>query len=459
MTASADDASGALGLDPVLGVEHKSVPPALWGRRASEVAAEGHPVSAFATPLLVFDRAASDANVRELIAWAAERGLELAPHGKTTMAPVLWRRLVNAGCWGITVATPWQAQVARAAGVDRILLANEVVDPGGAAWMAAELDAHPEVELACWVDSPASVVALAATAGERPIDVLVELGGAGGRTGARGVEAALAVADAVAGEPRLRLRGVSGYEGSYGSDRRPETAARVRTYLAELAELATRLLDAHEPRDAIVTAGGSTWFDLVAEQLAPLVGRARVVLRSGAFQVHDDVFYRETSPFGGFDTPPAAATQPAGVGSAGAARPAGVGSSSAAQPAAVGPAGASALRAFAPALTVFARVVSRPEPGLALLDAGKRDVPSDLDLPVVLQRLDGRALPDARVVALNDQHARVELPADAALAVGEVVLLGISHPCTAFDRWRLIPEVDNARDPDPRVVGFLATVF
>lgn len=405
-------AAPALDLDPVLGAGHKSVPPALWGRRASEVAAERHPVSDFATPLLVIDRAASAGNVAALTAWATERGLELAPHGKTTMAPTLWRRLLDAGCWGLTVATPWQAQVARAAGVHRILLANEVVDPVGAAWIAAELDAHPQLELACWVDSAASVAALAATPGERPIDVLVELGDAGGRTGARGVEAALAVADAVVAEPRLRLRGVSGYEGSYGADRRPETVARVREYLRGVAELADALLAAHDVPDAIVTAGGSTWFDLVAEQLAPLAGRARLILRSGAFQAHDDVFYTRT-----------------------AALP------------------------FEPALTVFTRVVSRPEPGLALLDAGKRDVPSDLDLPVVLQTADGRALPGARVTALNDQHARVELPPDVELAVGEVVLLGISHPCTAFDRWRLIPEVQGARGTDPRVVGFIATVF
>jgi D-serine deaminase-like pyridoxal phosphate-dependent protein len=401
-----------LDLDPMLGVAHKSVPPALWGRRASEVAAERLPVSAFATPLLVLDRAASDANVAQLVGWARERGLDLAPHGKTTMAPALWRRLLDAGCWRIAVATPWQAQVARASGVTRILLANEVVDPVGVAWIARELDAHPQVELACWVESVAAVEALAATAGRRPIDVLVEVGGEGGRTGVRSTEDALALADRVAREPRLRLRGVSGYEGSYGADRRPDTVAAVRRYLAGLAEVASRMLEAHVVEDPIVSAGGSTWFDLVAEELTPLVDRARIVLRAGAFQAHDDVFYAGNAPL--------------------------------------------ELR---PALTVFSRVVSRPEPGLALLDAGKRDVPSDLDLPLVLQTSDGRALPGARIVGLNDQHARVELPRETELAVGEVVLLGISHPCTAFDRWRLVPEVERARQPDPRVVGFIATVF
>lgn len=419
--------NAAIDLDPLLGVQHKSVPPELWGRRASEAAAGRPPVSVFATPLLVLDRAASDANVELVVGWARERGFELAPHGKTTMAPELWRRLLAAGCSWLAVATPWQAQVARAAGIESILLANEVADPVAAAWIATEVDAHPQLDFACWVDSAASIAVLAATEGERPVDVLVEVGAEGGRTGARSTEEALAVAELVAREPRLRLRGVSGYEGSYGSDRRPESVAAVRRYLDGLVQTAERVLAAHEVAEPIVSAGGSTWFDLVAEQLAPLAGRARLVLRSGAFQAHDDVFYAANSPLGaGLDAPPAA------TGTAGALRP---------------------------ALTVFARVVACPEPGLAYLDAGKRDVPSDIDLPVVLQTSDGRTLPGARVVGLNDQHARVELPPELALAVGEVVLLGISHPCTAFDRWRLIPEVDDARAPDPRVRGFIATVF
>lgn len=405
--------SDSLDLDPVLGVQHKSVPPGLWGRRASAAAAQHPPLSDFATPLLVLDRAASDANVALLAGWARERGIELAPHGKTTMAPELWRRLLDAGCTRITVATPWQAQVARAAGIERMLLANEVTDPRAAAWIAAELDAHPQFELACWVDSAAGVTVLAATAGTRPIDVLVEVGAAGGRTGVRGLAETLELAALVAAEPRLRLRGVSGYEGSYGSNREPETVAAVRAYLAGLVRAAEEVLDAHEVADPIVSAGGSMWFDLVAEELAPLRERASLVVRSGAFQAHDDVHYAHHTP----------------------------------------------LSALQPALTVFARVLSRPEPGLVYLDAGRRDVPTDLDLPVVLQASDGRPLPGARVTRLNDQHTRVEVPPELPLAVGEVVLLGISHPCTAFDRWRVIPEVVGAREPDPRVVGFVATVF
>lgn len=94
----------------------------------------------------------------------------------------------------------------------------------------------------------------------------------------------------------------------------------------------------------------------------------------------------------------------------------------------------------------YARVVSMPEPGLALLDAGKRDVPFDEGLPVplaVAPQLGEAERPlDGEITALNDQHAFLRHRGEAPLALGDVVTLGLSHPCTAFDKWRLIPIVD-----------------
>ena len=49
----------------------------------------------------------------------------------------------------------------------------------------------------------------------------------------------------------------------------------------------------------VVTAGGSAYFDDVAEVLGPLLAEgARVVLRSGAYLTHDDGHYRHLSPLG-----------------------------------------------------------------------------------------------------------------------------------------------------------------
>jgi len=360
-------------------------------------------LSAFATPLLTIDASAMSHNVALMAEWLAARGLSIAPHGKTTMAPQLWQQLLDAGAWGITLATGWQLQVARHFGISRVLVANEVIDPVVLAWLGAEL-ADPAFQVACWVDSVETVELMRPllAGAARPLDVIVELGGA--RTGARTVATALEVAAAVNAAPELTLAGVGGYEGSLAHDRSPASVESVRRYVRDVVTLHDAVAWDREP---IVTVGGSAFFDIVAEELAPLVGRATVILRSGAYQVHDDGFYRGITPMAGFRS----------------------------------------------AMHGWARVISRPEPGLAILDGGKRDFPYDEGMPVT---------EFGPVEKLNDQHAYLrssEPPLGQLPRLGQVVRLGLSHPCTAFDKWRVIPVVASADETDPRVVDLVRTWF
>jgi D-serine deaminase-like pyridoxal phosphate-dependent protein len=232
--------------------------------------------------------------------------------------------------------------------------------------------------------------------------VLVELGLPGGRTGTRSLEAAEEVAAAVGDSPALELAGVEGYEGiPHGED----ALSRVEEFLDRLRLLLTRM-DFDGREEIVVTAGGSAYFDLVAKGLAGT--GARLVLRSGCYVTHDSGFYEHLSPLGGR-----------------------------------GPTGAERLH---PAFEAWGAVLSRPEPELALLLMGKRDVPYDIDLPFPFAVHGSEGWRDAagmQVIELNDQHAFLRVPADDPLAVGDLVGCGISHPCTAFDKWRLIPVVDD----------------
>ena len=408
--------------DRVLGPEHKSVPPSGWGRTVNEFLATAPYLDEFQTPALTVEQPGLRSNLVTMAGWSQAAGVRLAPHGKTTMSPQLWAVQLAAGAWGLTLATGWQAQAARAFGVTRILLANALVDPIGLRWVAAQLRRDPEFEFISWVDSVATVEQMQRhLPDDVRVPVLVELGGAHGRTGARGVDAALTVADAVRRSDRLVLAGVGGYEAALGHDRAAETVAAVRGYLADLARLHHTLADRYE-RAPIVTAGGSAYPDLVVEELSALADAApaTVVLRSGCYLIHDDGFYAGISPF------TASRTE----------------------------------RPLRSAMHAWARTVSRPEPGLALLDAGRRDLPFDMGLPVP-QRFSGSATvpPDAHVSALNDQHAFLRLPDGGDVSVGTVVRLGLSHPCTAFDKWRLIPVIDDADAARPRVVDLLHTFF
>ena len=389
----------------------------------------------FWTPLTVLDADALRRNAATIQSWATARGMELMPHGKTTMAPALWRLQLEAGATGLTLATPGQVRTARSFGVSSIMLANALVAPRALAWVAREL-ADPDVAFTAWVDSVETVEAMedgiADTPLPRPIEVLVELGAHGGRTGARTLDAAEAVARRVTDSPVLRLAGVACYEGSLGHDRSATALVAVRDHLADLLELRDAVRRMTDDDRLIVSAGGSAYLDLVADEFGPAIEadaaagrRTRWVLRSGASLLHDDGFYHGISPLD---------MARAGTG----------------------------VPALTPAMRGYARVVSHPEPGLALLDGGKRDFPYDEGLPVpfgVAAALGGDEQPlvGASVTALNDQHAFLRSDAPLPVAIGDVVSLGLSHPCTAFDKRRWLPVVERAGST--RVVDLVRTFF
>ena len=402
-------------LAPEIGGARGPSPAALAGSRPPLHAA------GFGYPVLTLREPALAGNLEAMAAYCARAGVELAPHGKTAMSPELAARQLASGAWGITVATIGQLRAYRAFGFPRLLLANELVDEAGIAWLADELAADPGLVVYCYVDSTDGVsildrVLTARPAGRR-LPVLVEIGL--GRTGCRTDDQALAVAKAAAATGTLAVAGLAGYEGSLGGDPREQAPGLVTSFCRRLANLARTMADADS--EFIVTAGGSVYFDVVVRELtAARPAGMTVVLRSGGYLFHDHGIYQ------------------------------------AATPAARGVTGAPVLR---PALELWAQVLSRPEPGLALLGAGRRDAGFDAGLPVPLRvrRRDGEAasLAGAEVTGLNDQHAYLRLDPDTALAPGDLVGLGISHPCTTLDKWRVIPVLDE----QDRVIDVVHTFF
>jgi len=378
---------------------------------------------ALTMPLMVLREDHLAHNIAAMASYCAAAGVRLSPHGKTTMAPQLFARQLEAGAWAITAANITEVQIYREFGAPRVLLANELTDRAGAEWLAAEMAADPGFECYVYADSVDGVRLLeaGAEARARPLPVLVELGQPGGRAGCRTIAGALAVASAVAAAPGLRLAGVSGYEGSIGHDREPATVEAVAGFCRELRTLAGMLPPAED--GYLVSAGGSSYFDVVVAELTADNGSGPtppVVLRSGAYVTHDHGFYARMTP----------SEQPGGAGPQ--------------------------LR---PALELWARVLSAPEPGLAIADAGRRDSSFDQGMPIPLRvrRPDGQECDASglRVTQLDDQHAYLRLPAGFELRPADLVCLGISHPCTAFDKWQLIPVVDE----DYRIVDVIRTFF
>jgi D-serine deaminase-like pyridoxal phosphate-dependent protein len=403
----------------------KGLPPDAGDVTLAELAAQRRNLftGGFTTPLLALSAERLQHNLDLMETYAARHGLAFAPHGKTSMAPQLFHRQIEHGAWGITLAVPHQVRVAREFGIQRVFLANELVDPAALRWIAAELAADDDFRFVCYVDSVRGVELMdtALTGTTRPVDVVVELAaGEGARTGVRTEKECAAVADAVAATGTLRLVGVAGYEGEV-----PQADPdRVRAWLHRLTALAADLDKAGRfagVDEIVVSAGGSAWFDTVAEVFAEIPGLSAPVLkllRSGAYVSHDDGHYRKLTPF----------TRVPEEG------------------------------ALEPAFRLWAQVVSRPSPEQAFVNAGKRDAAYDLDLPIAqVVRRDGaeRAATGISVTRLSDQHAWLRTTAEADIEVGDWLGMGLSHPCTSFDKWQLIP----VAEADGTVVDYIRTFF
>jgi D-serine deaminase-like pyridoxal phosphate-dependent protein len=415
---AAGSVRGVIALDEALDQRDRWLPPGAGEVPLDRVAERGwHALTDLLFPVLVLHERALAHNLDLMARFCRAHGVSLAPHGKTTMSPQLIARQLEAGAWGVTAASPAQARLFRGFGVERIVIANQVVDPLGLEWLAGEA-----AGLCCLVDSERAVELMdEGLAGRGPVSVLVEMGLAGGRTGCRTPEEGRRVAAAVRRSRSLRLAGVECFEGVVS-----EPGERVDGVLREVRALAESLgregaFDG--AGEVLVTAGGSAFFDRVVHHLAggwDLGRPVRVVLRSGCYLTHDHGSYERLSPFGGRlpDWEP--------------------------------------LRQ---ALEVWGLVHSRPEPDLAIVGFGKRDASYDMGVPrpLTVRRRDGRTRPATgmEVFRLNDQHAYLRLPAGDELAVGDAVGCGLAHPCTVFDKWRSIPVVDEGY----RVLGAVRTYF
>jgi D-serine dehydratase len=404
-------------------------------------------------PLAVIRDSALAHNHAWMRDFTASTGVLLAPHGKTTMAPQIFAQQLAAGAWGITVANVQQLGICVRFGVRRVIMANQLLGAAEVGTVIRLREEHPDLEFHFLIDSQAQLAAIediATAAGansfaapvgansfaraqpmSRKLTALVELGVPEGRTGARTFDEALAVARAVAASKAVALSGLECYEGLQvtGDSARDEIVVDGLMRRVHDVALACDREGLFAGPAIILSAGGSAAFDIVARDLPMQLSKpVLTILRSGCYVTHDSGFYNRMLE--GVKARSGAAWQ---------SRP-----------------------GLQPALEVWSRVQSCPEPGLAILTMGKRDASFDLEMPIASKRYRPgtdaapQSVPASWTIAnMNDQHAYLRFSIEEAPQVGDLVGCGISHPCTTFDKWRALFTVDD----DYRVTGAIRTFF
>jgi D-serine dehydratase len=368
-------------------------------------------------PLLVLKNSAIDRNLQSMADFCVKNNMLLAPHGKTTMCPQIFARQLDAGAWAITVATVSQAMVCASYGINRILIANQVVGDSNIRSLVRLLNDNDKIECYCLIDSVAGVRHLSETmeryGARAPLNVLIEWGRDNWRSGVRSERQALEVAVETVKQGRfLKLCGVEAYEGLATSSDPADEVKQVDEFLSDFLMVAEKI-KSNLPLEAspILSFGGSSFLDRAVHLAKSSAVDFRLVLRSGCYVTSDHGFYAEKLTASKHRSE-------------------------------------SEIPDFQPALELWSYVQSLPEPQWALLTFGKRDCPTDLGFPVPLFNLeesleDRRILTGAQIAKLNDQHAYMTFADDVGLKIGSKVCCGISHPCTVFDKWRVIPVVDD----------------
>lgn len=381
-------------------------------------------------PVATLDWSCVQRNLGWMATFAAQNQALLAPHGKTAMTPALFQAQQAAGAWGCTVATVPQVQVAVAAGMRRVLLANPLVGRAEQQQIARLI--AQGLEFYCLIDDAAQLPSLQqvmAGAGVR-LNLLLETGVAGGRCGVRDADAAVELAQQIGRYPALQLCGVEFYEGVVKGGE-----LQIRQFIRHCYQTAQQLRQAGLLTSTVagqwlVSGAGSANYDLVADEFnrsGLAADGFALVLRPGCYAVHDSGIYQQAQQ----------------------------------QVLARSPQACVIPGALEDALLLWAYVLSRPEPDLIVVGLGKRDAAFDAGLPQpTLWYQHGMAQP-APVAAgftplkIMDQHLLLQVPATTILGVGDMLAFCTSHPCLTLDKWRQLAVLDQ----DYVVRRVLATGF
>jgi D-threonine aldolase len=316
----------------------------------------GDTLDAVATPSLIIDLDAFDANLSTMAAFAKRHGIALRPHAKAHKSSVIARRQVDAGAVGVCCQKLSEAYPFAAAGIASIHVSNEFAGADKIA-MAIELASH--TRLSVCVDALPQIAALgqAASRAGVSIDVLPEIDAGQHRCGVTHEDALLALVDEIASHASLRFSGIQAYHGGSqhirACDARKAEAARA----AECAARYVRALETRGVRCEIVTGGGT--------------GTAEFDAASGVFtELQPGSYLFMDGDYGDNEWP-------------------------------------GALR-FRHSLYVLSTVMSAARPGMAVCDVGLKGLAVDSGLPRRVNWLDDANGPALRYVSANDEHGMLE---------------------------------------------------
>jgi len=326
------------------------------------------------TPALLLDGKALKVNIRRMAEHFATRHCKLRPHFKSHKCTTIARLQMEAGAVGITCAKLGEAEVLADAGIRNILIANQIVGP---LKIQRLIDLCRRADVMVAVDSVENVKMLSAGAAAAgvTIGVLVEVDVGMGRCGVAAGQPAVDLARVVTASPGLRFDGLQGYEGHCVDLRdKNERANKTLQSLKLLVDTRRQIERAGIPVK-IVSGGGTGTLDLTGHQ------EGIDELQAGSYAAMD-WWYSDIRP------------------------------------------------EFQQAMSILVTVISRPKPGIIVIDVGRKGVGAEWGPPRI------KSLPGAEVVSYSsEEHMKIAVPEASTIQIGDRIEIIPSHGCTTSNLY------------------------
>jgi len=323
------------------------------------------------TPCLVIDL---DVLERNLARVTESVQADLRPHTKTHKCTTIAKKQLEYGAIGVTCAKVADAEVLAKAGINNILIANQITGPPRK--IARLLDLASENDVRVLIDNPVNVRELSAAAEARKVElhVLIELDLGWHRCGVPPGEPALELARTITNSRGLVFDGLEFYEGHVLTIQDFDERKRETEKCIERAMQTKEQIEKVGIPVEVISGGGTGTYAITGNH--PGVTE----VRPGTYVFMDTKYETRMSE-------------------------------------------------FSYALTVLGTVTSTPSPDRGIIDAGSTSMTQDMGIPTLIH-------PEGwRLTKLHEAQGFLERVDGPPLTVGDKVEMIPSHSCTTSNLY------------------------
>ena len=382
-------------------------------------------------PILTMKESVFKKNIKSMNNFANYNGVSLAPHCKTSMCPQILKKLNDLNYWGFSAANNQQLSMLLEMGIKKIIIANLITNKSNIINLFKLIEKYGYAKkIYLCVDSTFGVNLLKELSIQykfkHKLRILIETGFQNSRNGVRNLNSLNILTGKIIKLPsNFIFCGILFYEGAVSEKNYKKTINKVNKFISFSLKAFDYLLKNNffSNEEIILSGGGSEYFDLIINSFQKYknIKNIRLIIRPGTFIAYGHGHYLKSIE--NIDKRGTLFINKKNI---------------------------KATNLFNPSLELWGHIISMQDSNRAILNFGKRDVHYDRGYPIPLSiyrkgKLFQKINPKQnkyKIYKMSDHHAFLYFTNDQDIRIGDLIKLGVTHPCVTIDKWDFFYMID-----------------